>query len=70
LLCAISLLRLWGGREITAARQYYAGHPAALFRQLGLSPPGLWISPFSPQERLQGVYRAKRCGQPSGRMIE
>jgi predicted transposase YbfD/YdcC len=38
---ALSLLHLWGDREITAARQYYAAHPTALFRQLGLSPPGL-----------------------------
>lgn len=38
---ALSLLHLWSGREITAARQYYAGHPAPLFRQLGLAPPGL-----------------------------
>jgi predicted transposase YbfD/YdcC len=38
---AISLFHLWRGREVTAARQYYASHPAALFRCLGLSPPGL-----------------------------
>jgi hypothetical protein len=38
---AISLLHLWRGSDITAARQYYASHPAALFRRLGLSPPGL-----------------------------
>jgi predicted transposase YbfD/YdcC len=38
---AISLLHLWRGREVTAARQYYAAHPAALFRRLGLAPPGL-----------------------------
>lgn len=38
---AISLLHLWRGSQITAARQYYAAHPTALFRQLGLAPPGL-----------------------------
>jgi predicted transposase YbfD/YdcC len=33
---ALSLLRAWRRPDITAARQYYAGRPAALFRQLGL----------------------------------
>jgi predicted transposase YbfD/YdcC len=34
---ALSLLHRWRGRDITAARQYYAGHPAALLRRLGLT---------------------------------
>jgi predicted transposase YbfD/YdcC len=38
---AISLLHLWRAPTITATRAYFAAHPAALFRQLGLSPPGL-----------------------------
>ena len=32
---ALSLLHRWRHRHITAARQYYATHPAALFRRLG-----------------------------------
>jgi predicted transposase YbfD/YdcC len=38
---AISLLHHSRGGRITAARQYYAAHPAVLFRHLGLAPPGL-----------------------------
>lgn len=38
---AISLLHLGRRHAITAARQYYAAHPATLFRRLGLAPPGL-----------------------------
>jgi predicted transposase YbfD/YdcC len=34
---ALSLLHRWRGHDITAARQYYACHPAALVRRLGLS---------------------------------
>jgi predicted transposase YbfD/YdcC len=34
---ALSLLHRWRGHDITAARQYYAGHPAALFRCLGIT---------------------------------
>jgi predicted transposase YbfD/YdcC len=37
----ISLLHLWHRSDITAARADFASHPAALFRQLGLSPPRL-----------------------------
>lgn len=37
----ISLLHLWQRPDITAARADFASHPAALFRQFGLSPPGL-----------------------------
>ncbi len=37
----ISLLHLWHRPDISAARAEFAGHPAALCRQLGLSPPGL-----------------------------
>lgn len=33
---AISLLHHWHGSAITAARQHYAAHPAALLRRLGL----------------------------------
>jgi predicted transposase YbfD/YdcC len=36
---AISLLHWWHRPDITAARADFASHPAALFRQLGLSPP-------------------------------
>jgi predicted transposase YbfD/YdcC len=35
---ALSLLHLWRGREVTAAREYYGRHPAALFRRLDLAP--------------------------------
>jgi hypothetical protein len=35
---ALSLLHRWRHRNLTAARQYYASHPAALFRRLQLSP--------------------------------
>jgi predicted transposase YbfD/YdcC len=38
---AISLLHRWGRPDITAARQYFAGHPAALVRRLQLAPTGL-----------------------------
>lgn len=38
---AISLLHRWRRPDITAARQYFAGHPAALFRRLRLAPVGL-----------------------------
>jgi predicted transposase YbfD/YdcC len=38
---AIALLHLTRGPAISPARQYYAAHPAALFRHLGLAPPGL-----------------------------
>jgi predicted transposase YbfD/YdcC len=37
----ISLLHLWHRPDITAARADFASHPAALFLQLGLGPPGL-----------------------------
>jgi predicted transposase YbfD/YdcC len=36
---ALSLLRAWHRPDITAARQYYASHPAAHFLQLGLRRP-------------------------------
>jgi predicted transposase YbfD/YdcC len=38
---ALSLLHRWRHRNLTAARQYYASHPAALFRCLQLAPAGL-----------------------------
>jgi hypothetical protein len=38
---AISLIRVWRGAAITAAREYYASHPAVLFRRLGLTPARL-----------------------------
>jgi predicted transposase YbfD/YdcC len=38
---AITLLHHWKRPDITAARQYFAGHPAALFRRLHLAPIGL-----------------------------
>jgi predicted transposase YbfD/YdcC len=31
---ALSLLHRWRGRDVTAARQFFAAHPAALFRRL------------------------------------
>lgn len=34
---AIALIHLWRGSAITAAREYYASHPAVLFRRLGLT---------------------------------
>ena len=34
---ALSLLHRWRHRHITAARQFYAAHPAALFRRLDLT---------------------------------
>jgi predicted transposase YbfD/YdcC len=37
---ALSLLHRWRHRNLTAARQYYASHAAALFRRLQLSPAG------------------------------
>jgi hypothetical protein len=33
---AISLIHRWHGPHVTAAREYYAAHPAILFRHLGL----------------------------------
>jgi predicted transposase YbfD/YdcC len=33
---AISLIHLWRGSHVTAAREYYASHPTALFRRLQL----------------------------------
>ena len=33
---AISLIHLWRGSRVTAAREYYASHPNALFRRLEL----------------------------------
>ncbi len=38
---AIGLLHRWRRPDITAARQYFATHPAALFRRLQLPPVGL-----------------------------
>lgn len=38
---AIGLLHRWRRPDITAARQYFASHPGALFRRLQLSPTGL-----------------------------
>jgi predicted transposase YbfD/YdcC len=38
---ALSLLHRWRHRNLTAAREYYTGHPAALFRRLQLAPAGL-----------------------------
>ena len=38
---ALALLHHWHRPDITAARQYFAGHPAALFRRLRLAPVGL-----------------------------
>jgi predicted transposase YbfD/YdcC len=35
---AISLIHLYRGRQVTAAREYYGRHPTVLFRQLGLAP--------------------------------
>jgi hypothetical protein len=35
---AISLLHLWRGSAVTAAREYYGRHPTVLCRQLGLAP--------------------------------
>jgi hypothetical protein len=32
----ISLLHLWRGSQVTAAREYYASHPNVLFRRLEL----------------------------------
>ena len=37
----LSLLRLWRGPEITAAREYYAAHLGILFRRVGLTPARL-----------------------------
>jgi predicted transposase YbfD/YdcC len=34
---ALSLLHLWRRHHVTAARQYFAGHPAARFRRLDLT---------------------------------
>ncbi len=36
----ISLLHLWQGAAVTAAREYYGRHPDVLFDQLGLAPAG------------------------------
>ena len=38
---ALSLLRLWRGPHITANREYFATHLAALFRRAGIPPGGL-----------------------------
>jgi len=38
---AISLIHRWRGSRVTEAREYYAAHPAQLFRRLGLTPAGL-----------------------------
>jgi predicted transposase YbfD/YdcC len=38
---ALSLLRLWRGPHITANREYFATHLAALFRYAGIPPDGL-----------------------------
>jgi predicted transposase YbfD/YdcC len=35
---AISLIHLYRGRDVTAAREYYGRHPTVLFHQLGLAP--------------------------------
>jgi hypothetical protein len=35
---ALSLLHRWRHRHIIAARQFYAGHPVALFRRLASTP--------------------------------
>jgi predicted transposase YbfD/YdcC len=35
---AISLIHLYRGSAVTAAREYYGRHPAVLFRHLGLAP--------------------------------
>jgi predicted transposase YbfD/YdcC len=37
----LSLLHRWRHRNLTAAREYYASHPTALFRRLQLSPTRL-----------------------------
>ena len=34
---ALSLIRLWRGPQITAAREYFATHPGVLFRRAGLA---------------------------------
>lgn len=38
---AVSLPHRWRHRHITAARQFYASHPAALFRRLASTPARL-----------------------------
>lgn len=38
---AISLIHRWRGSRVTEAREYYAAHPAQLFRRLGLTPARL-----------------------------
>jgi predicted transposase YbfD/YdcC len=38
---AISLIHRWRGSRVTEAREYYAVHPAHLFRRIGLTPAGL-----------------------------
>jgi predicted transposase YbfD/YdcC len=38
---ALSLLRLWRGPQITAAREYFATHLGVLFRQAGVTTAGL-----------------------------
>lgn len=38
---AVALLHLWRRPRISAARAYFATHPAMLFSRLGLAPPGL-----------------------------
>jgi hypothetical protein len=34
----ISLIHLWRGSHVTAAREYYASHPNVLFRRVELPP--------------------------------
>jgi hypothetical protein len=38
---ALSLLHRWRRPGVTASRQFFASHPAALCRRLGLPPAGL-----------------------------
>ena len=38
---AVSLLHRWKRPDVTAARQFFASHPTALFHRFGLPPPGL-----------------------------
>jgi predicted transposase YbfD/YdcC len=62
---ALSLLHRWRRSDVTAARQYFASHPAALCRRLGLSPAGLRNGPFDRGRRLPIVYRGLPVRQPS-----
>jgi hypothetical protein len=52
---ALSLLHRWRHRNLTAAREDDAGHPAALFRRLQLAPAGLWNGPGGKPPRLPAV---------------